>query len=472
MACSAVTCCAPALPETCCWLPRLEQERPLVAATDEKISKHIPLWTVAHGVAAVEAQALKLALEPGIAAPELPAAGGDGNGAALPPPPPPAVRGSVLDLPERLRPLFRGGASGGLLERLLRDALGSLPTATALAAPSARQGTAQLPLSVSPDIDFGTVCVSCLPAGALVEAAEAAASALPQAAGQAAKAAGAGAGSLLDLLHLSAPSAGRPASAGAGLARAGGAGGNGSSSSTAPVLHFRQLVVENTGSSEEVWLLGGIAAPSFPYTLAAIDDARLFWLDGEAAAGQQRQQAGGLGACLLACCAGLKPRALGGLLHHAVAGPLWLLCAGHKAVRLDPQQQHTISVALSSADCAARRQEKGILQQLLLLVFATPLHSRTAQALACIPGAPVADVSAAEAGEHAAAGVAGETGAADVAPPCAPTFRLFAVARHVTVALIDRPAELAQMLDADARPFIAGEPSHHSQHTCTAARNA
>ncbi|EFN55641.1 hypothetical protein CHLNCDRAFT_133825 [Chlorella variabilis] len=336
-------------------------ERPLVAATDEKISKHIPLWTVAHGVAAVEAQALKLALEPGIAAPELPAAGGDGNGAALPPPPPPAVRGSVLDLPERLRPLFRGGASGGLLERLLRDALGSLPTATALAAPSARQGTAQLPLSVSPDIDFGTVCVSCLPAGALVEAAEAAASALPQAAGQAAKAAGAGAGSLLDLLHLSAPSAGRPASAGAGLARAGGAGGNGSSSSTAPVLHFRQLVVENTGSSEEVWLLGGIAAPSFPYTLAAIDDARLFWLD------------------------------------------------GHKAVRLDPQQQHTISVALSSADCAARRQEKGILQQLLLLVFATPLHSRTAQALACIPGAPVADVSAAEAGEHAAAGVAGET---------------------------------------------------------------
>lgn len=128
--------------------------------------------------------------------------------------------------------------------------------------------------------------------------------------------------------------------------------------------------------------------------------------------------------------------------------PVRLPAAGHKAVRLGPQQQHTISVALSSTDCSSRAQECGILQQLLLLVFAAAPHTRTAQALADIAGVAAADCPA----EWAAAGVA----AASAVAAAGPAFRLFVVARRVTVALVHRPAELASLLDAEAKPYIAG----------------
>ncbi|KAI7838701.1 hypothetical protein COHA_007499 [Chlorella ohadii] len=147
--------------------------------------------------------------------------------------------------------------------------------------------------------------------------------------------------------------------------------------------------------------------------------------------------------------------------------------ACHQAVRLAPSQQHTISLALSSADCAARRQEKGILQQLLLLVFAVAPHTRTAAALDSLAGVAMADcpvewAAADGAGELAAAGsvtaaAAGDSAAATaaaVAAQAAPkvaaaAFRLFVVARRVTVALVDRPSELAFLMSADAKPFIS-----------------
>ena len=138
-------------------------------------------------------------------------------------------------------------------------------------------------------------------------------------------------------------------------------------------------------------------------------------------------------------------------------------------MRLDQLQQHTISVVLSSADCAARRQERGVLQQLLLLLFAAPRHTRLARQLGQLRGLPFADFPAAEdggsaAGAAAAAAVQAATeaaapaaaGAPEAAAPAAP-FRLFVVARRVTVALVDSLAELASLLDFEAQPYIPGE---------------
>jgi hypothetical protein len=132
-----------------------------------------------------------------------------------------------------------------------------------------------------------------------------------------------------------------------------------------------------------------------------------------------------------------------------------VLCrAGHQAVRLDPRQRHTVTLALSAADCAARRQESGILQQLLLLVCAVPRSGLAAAALARIPGAPVADVEWPAGAESADRG--GGSGVEERLGPAA-AFRLVVVARRVTVALLDRPGDLQTLLDADARPFVAGE---------------
>lgn len=103
-----------------------------------------------------------------------------------------------------------------------------------------------------------------------------------------------------------------------------------------------------------------------------------------------------------------------------------------------------MSVALSSADCAARRSESGLLQQLLLLVFAAAPHTATAQ-LAALSGAAVASWPL----PAAASGGAG----AEAAP--APRFSLFVVARRVTVALVHRPADLQSLLDVEARPYIS-----------------
>jgi hypothetical protein len=434
---------APSLP--------VPQERPLAQLR----GKRVILVLNAAAAAPLTAAALDIVADPGSIAPVLPAAavpGGPDIGArrSLPPAQPPALRGSVVPVPDPLQPLFAGGGSGGrVLEQLLREAVANLGTSTALAAAQPAgsqldQQQMQLPLAVSPDLDFGTLAVSTLTAGDLVEAATSAAEGLPQKHGAGGMAHG-GAGSLLGLLHLSAAvqqtqqqQAATPAAA-----------------SALPVLHFRQLLVENCSSSDEVWLLGGVAAPSFPHTLAACDDAQLFWRDGEQAA------------LLLTLSSVYKwqgrlcPR---GLKLHQRMLPC-IDCAGHKAVRLGPKQQHTISVALSSADCAARRQEKGILQQLLLLVFAVAPHSRTAAVLAQVEGAAVADFlppEAAAAAAAAAAAVEGDSSAAPAtaaaaagAPAAAAPFRLFVVARRVTAALVDRPADLASLLDAEAKPFIA-----------------
>ena len=406
----------------------------------------------AAAAAPLTAAALDIVADPGSIDPVLPAAavpGGPDMGArrSLPPAQPPALRGSVVPVPDPLQPLFAGGGSGGrVLEQLLREAVANLGTSTALAAAQPAgsqldQQQMQLPLAVSPDLDFGTLAVSTLTAGELVEAATGAAEGLPQKHGAGGMAHG-GAGSLLDLLHLSAAGQQTQQQQAATPAAA----------SALPVLHFRQLLVENCSSSDEVWLLGGVAAPSFPHTLAACDDAQLFWRDGEQAA------------LLLTLSfvhkwqGRLCPRRL--KLHQRMLPCIG--CAGHKAVRLGPKQQHTISVALSSADCAARRQEKGILQQLLLLVFAVAPHTRTAAVLAQVEGAAVADFLPPEAAAAAAAAVEGDSSAAPAtaaaaagAPAAAAPFRLFVVARRVTAALVDCPADLASMLDAEAKPFIA-----------------
>jgi hypothetical protein len=406
----------------------------------------------AAAIAPLTAAALDIIADSSITAPVLPAAAAPGTGdrRVLPPAPPPALRGSVVPVPDPLQSLFAGGGSAGrLLEQLLREAVANLGTSAALAAaqPAGSQldqqqwQQIQLPLVVSPDLDFGTLAVSTITAGELITAAASAAEGLPQHHG-AGSMAHVGAGSLLDLLHLSA-AAQQPQQQGATHADA-----------ALPVLHFRQLLVENCSSSDEVWLLGGVAAPSFPHTLAACDDAHLFWRDGKQAAlvvaplcsTPQRTR------LQLHDC----PRRLK-LQHHVLLPSID--CAGHKAVRLGPKQQHTISVALSSADCAARRQEKGILQQLLLLVFAVAPHTHTAAVLAQVEGAAVADfpppegatAAALEEGGSAAPAIAAAAGV----PAAAAPFRLFVVARRVTAALVDRPADLASLLDAEAKPFIA-----------------
>lgn len=145
-------------------------------------------------------------------------------------------------------------------------------------------------------------------------------------------------------------------------------------------------------------------------------------------------------------------------------------------MRLGPRQQHTITLALSSADCAARRQESGVLQQVLLLVFAAAPRTRICQALAGIEGVAAADCPldwAAPGPGQASAGTAGSAPGSPAAPAPAPAaaagaaaaagggppppYRLFVVARRVTVALVHRPADLAALLSVEARPFVARE---------------
>ncbi|KAL4430621.1 hypothetical protein ABPG75_005877 [Micractinium tetrahymenae] len=414
-------------------------------------AKHVTLLEGQADAGALAQAVMELLADPSLAAPNLPSdavQSGSDAGRLLPPAPPPPQRGSIVPAPEPLQRLFPGGGgssskgASGLLQQLLSDALQRLDASSALAAGQADSGGQQLPLHVSPDIDFGTVAVSHLASAQLLQAAASAAAGLPSCGSGAAHShagrTAAAAGSLLDLLHLSSqqrwqqhragsrPPSSMPAAAST-TAEVGSDDAQGTPAGS--VLHFRQLVVENTSKADALWLLGGIAAPAFPHMLAAVDDARLFWLE------------------------------------------------GHRAVRLDPLQQHTISIALSSADCAARRRECGILQQLLLLVCAAPRHSRLAQQLGELQGVPFADLPAAEPGSSGSSGssaaparlggavveatakaaaAAARGGAPEAAAPAAP-FRLFVVARRVTVALVDSPAELTSLLDFEARPYV---PEH------------
>lgn len=246
----------------------------------------------------LEADLAHLACEPSRAEPHLPAAPGSGSKRTLPPAPPPPLRGAVVDVPPAMRPLFSGGSGGRLLQRLLRQAVAELLTALALGRPHSGSelppvNDGQKPwqtLVVGGDIDFGTVPVSCLTAEQLVQAAAAAAGGLPREAdggGRNSSSSGLGAaaaaGSLLDLLHLASSPQQQPVGSTAGGSQAqSGSTPLGASAAApgGPVLHFRQLVIENCSTRDELWLLGGVAAPAFPHTLAAVDDARLFWLDG------------------------------------------------------------------------------------------------------------------------------------------------------------------------------------------------
>lgn len=116
---------------------------------------------------------LGLVADPSTASPQLPpgaAQGGAGSSGqrVLPPAPAPALRGSIVPVPDPLQPLFAandGEGGKGLLHRLLAGALERLDVATALAAGQADSQGGQLPLRVGPDLDYGTVAVSCLPGG-------------------------------------------------------------------------------------------------------------------------------------------------------------------------------------------------------------------------------------------------------------------------------------------------------------------
>lgn len=47
------------------------------------------------------------------------------------------------------------------------------------------------------------------------------------------------------------------------------------------VLKLAPLAVRNTSRDTTFWVLGGVAAPNLPHTFAALDDARIFWAEGE-----------------------------------------------------------------------------------------------------------------------------------------------------------------------------------------------
>ena len=372
---------------------------------------------------ALAAAAQALALVPAAARPRL--AHAAGGSAQVPPPPPPPPVGSIVPLPGPLRELMASTGEGSALRRLLAEALRGVDGALALA--HGNPGAPPLDVRVWPaSIDFGVVQVVDVSPRDLRAVADSVASALESRSG------GAGTGgdgsSLLHLLQLTGAPARppdprqqqRPAEAGSPAA----------SLDSQPLLHFRALTVENASDCEPVWLLGGVAAPHYAHTLAALDAGRLFWA---AAPGSER-----------------------------------------RAVRLGPGQQHPITLALSAADGPFRSEELGLLQQLLLLVVAVQAGGRLAAQLAATPGVAMLDVGAAvgvqraaEAAAAAAAAAAGPAGpglaeavAAGPAEPAwaagqPPTHRVFVAARRTAVALVRRPGELSGMMSHEARPYVS-----------------
>ena len=103
-------------------------------------------------------------------------------------------------------------------------------------------------------------------------------------------------------------------------------------------------------------------------------------------------------------------------------------------VELPPGGVHHLTVALNRADGPFRAQERGVLQQALLLVLAVRRRSVRAAALEGAPGASTLDVGA---GESA--------------------FRVFVVGRRITAALASRLADVTTLLSFEAKPFIPGE---------------
>ena len=223
---------------------------------------------------------------------------------------------------------------------------------------------------------------------------------------------------------------------------------DGAAAAAESALHFGHFVFENVGSDLEntirskqdlehqhdedsqhtVWLLGGMAAPELSSTFITTDSARLFWAEG-----------GGRGVCV------------------------------------GTGQRHTITVALCRLDGPSRSAEKGILQQAVLLFVAVRRDGGDAfHELPRVQGAAYVDVyenaSACNTNNNDNNGggahlklnanppvaVLGSPELLPNHPNVLPLYRVFAVARRITVALLD-PSQLqatVSTLTVDAKPFI------------------
>ena len=192
-------------------------------------------------------------------------------GVLLPPAALPRPLAQLRPLSPPLRSLFvsDGGGCSPQLQQLLSIALQELPTATSLCAGG--DPTCPLPLVVSGAVDFGTVPVTALsPDDVAATAAALAAAAAPASNGSAARgSSNRVAGTLLDVLHLLAD-ASLPGQGSTEQPRSG---------TPQSALRFREVLLSHEGpaGSEDVLVLGGVAAPHFPHTFAALDSASLFW---------------------------------------------------------------------------------------------------------------------------------------------------------------------------------------------------
>ncbi|KAL4522814.1 hypothetical protein Ndes2437A_g07565 [Nannochloris sp. 'desiccata'] len=219
--------------------------------------------------------------------------------------------------------------------------------------------------------------------------------------------------------------------------------------------------------ARSMWILGGFAAPQLPSTFTTIDSARLFWSD-----------------------------------------------RGNSVIKLEPGQQHSLTIALCRLNSAERNTnaENGILHQALVVFIAVGKKTEAYSELARIQGASFVDVysnygssirntngscnkrdqkaakklcrSNSDLGvEEVAVEVndAGDNGngsdftfkvegkgtkpVATLGSPQSPTeqplYRIFACARRVSVALLDATQLTATtQLRVDAKPFIPPQWKH------------
>jgi putative helicase MOV10L1 len=243
---------------------------------------------------------------------------------------------------------------------------------------------------------------------------------------------------------------------------------NAGSASSGPenALEFRHLTLERSSSystdanienttsdAQSIWVLGGFAAPQLPSTFTTIDSARLFWSD-----------------------------------------------RGNSSIKLEPGQQHSLTIALCRLNSAERGAESGILHQALVVFIAVGKETVEYSELARIQNASFVDVynnynsskritdGGSKTREQKAAknyitnsqlGIkqvaVGEDGNASgitfriegkgtkpvatlgspQSPIEQPLYRIFACARRVSVALLDTTQVTATtQLRVEAKPFI------------------
>lgn len=236
-------------------------------------------------------------------------------------------------------------------------------------------------------------------------------------------------------------------------------------------LEFRHLTLERSlgypidaniekesksSDAQSIWVLGGFAAPQLPSTFTTIDSARLFWSD-----------------------------------------------RGNSVIKLEPGQQHSLTIALCRLNSAERGAESGILHQALVVFIAVGKETVAYSELARIQGASFVDiysnynnikrntnggnrrkkqkakncVTSSQLGrEHIAeekdaddnkiassitfrVEEKGTKPVATLGSPQSPTeqplYRIFACARRVSVALLDAAQIRATtQLQVDAKPFV------------------